>query len=73
MDPNISIGQAGGNVPIVNGEKMGRQLMNVFFKRDELVDSTISKHPKPGKRKLNPELIDAIASKYDQYFKFIHH
>ncbi|GAB1598989.1 uncharacterized protein LOC115223641 isoform X3 [Argonauta hians] len=46
----------------IDGRRMARQLMNIFFKRHELLNCSISSSPAAGKTQLNPVLVNSIIS-----------
>ncbi|CAI9718701.1 Hypothetical predicted protein [Octopus vulgaris] len=46
----------------IDGRRMARQLMNIFFKRHELINCSISSSPAAGKTQLNPVLVNSIIS-----------
>lgn len=46
----------------IDGRRMARQLMNIFFKKNELINCSISSSPAAGKTQLNPVLVNSIIS-----------
>jgi hypothetical protein len=53
-------------VIVKSGEKMARYIMGLFYKSDDLVNTTISDAPKPGYMKLPDAIINAVICKSAQ-------
>lgn len=52
----------------IDGRRMARQLMNIFFKKNELINCSISSSPAAGKTQLNPVLVNSIICEYTSIY-----